>query len=61
MALKIVTFVKEAKQELGKVTWPSRDELFGSTMVVIVMTFILAAYIGSIDFILSIVMRILIR
>ncbi|MDD5085920.1 MAG: preprotein translocase subunit SecE [Candidatus Omnitrophica bacterium] len=61
MANKVTGFLRESKQELSKVTWPSKDELLGSTMVVIVMTFILAAYIGGVDFILSILMRFLIR
>ncbi len=61
MANKVTKFFREAKQELAKVTWPSKDELLGSTMVVIVMTFILAAYIGAVDFVLSALIRIIIR
>ena len=59
MANKATGFFKEAKQELDKVAWPSREELVGSTVVVIVTTLILAAFIGSVDFILSIALRIL--
>ncbi|MBI4549565.1 MAG: preprotein translocase subunit SecE [Candidatus Omnitrophica bacterium] len=59
MANKVGGFLKEAKQELDKVTWPTRDELIGSTVLVIVTTLILAAFIGAVDFILSIVLRIL--
>lgn len=54
-------FVRETRQELKKVSWPSREELLGSTGVVILMTFLMAALIGGIDFVLSILMRFLIR
>jgi len=50
---KPITFLKEVKQELSKVSWSTREELMGSTVVVIVVTFIMAAYIGIIDFGLS--------
>lgn len=59
MASKVVNFFKEAKQELDKVVWPTREELLGSTMVVIATTFIMAAFVGVVDFILSIILRVL--
>ena len=58
---KIGNFIQETRQELNKVTWPSRSELWQSTIVVIVTTLIMAIFIGSVDFCLSIVMRILFR
>jgi preprotein translocase subunit SecE len=58
MANKVASFFKETKQELDKVVWPSREELMGSTVVVIVTTLILAAFVGTVDFFLSIVLRI---
>ena len=56
---KFGEFIQETKQELNKVTWPSRDELWQSTVVVIITTFLVAAFIAAIDSALSIVMRIL--
>lgn len=50
---KVANFLKEVKQELGKVAWSTRDELLGSTVVVISVTFIMAAFIGAIDLLLS--------
>ncbi len=50
---KIKTFLLEVKAELGKVAWSTRQELMGSTMVVIVVTFLLSIYIGIIDVLLS--------
>ena len=59
MANKAASFLKEVRQELDKVVWPSREELVGSTLIVIITTLILAAFIGVVDFILSFILRIL--
>lgn len=56
----VTNFFKETKQELNKVTWPTREELWQATAVVIITTGILAVFIGIVDFILSGIMRILI-
>ena len=50
---KPANFLKEVKTELGKVSWSTRQELVGATLVVIVITFITAAFIGIIDLLLS--------
>ena len=50
---KAVNFLKEVRQELGKVSWSTRQELIGSTFVVIVVTFVVAVFIGIIDLLLS--------
>ena len=54
-------FIRETQQELKKVSWPLREELIGSTVVVIVTTLLLAVFIGVVDFFLSIFIRLLIR
>ena len=45
--------MSEVKQELKKVSWSKKEELFGATWVVIATTFFLAVYIGALDFGLS--------
>ena len=50
---KPVNFVKEVRVELGKVAWSSRQELMDATVAVIVVTGIMAIFIGLIDFILA--------
>ena len=56
----VINFFKETKQELNKVTWPTREELWQATVVVIFTTGVLAAFIGAVDFVLSGIMRLLI-
>jgi len=50
---KIIAFVKEAREELKKVNWPSRKELIESTKIVIVASILLAVFIGVLDFVLT--------
>ncbi len=50
---KITNFITEVKVEMQKVSWSSKDELIGSTTVVIVSTLLLAMFIGAIDIVLS--------
>lgn len=50
---KIKKYLKEVAAELRKVTWPTKDELVGSTIVTVVVSFIVAIFIGIVDRILS--------
>ena len=56
-----IGFVKEVKAEFTKVNWPSREELFGSTAVVIVLSLLLAIFIGIVDLTLSNILTLLLR
>jgi preprotein translocase subunit SecE len=49
IASRSVDFLREVKAELGKVSWSTREELMGSTAVVIVLTSIIAVFIFIID------------
>ena len=50
---RVVVFLREVRAELVKVNWPSQQELVGSTSVVIVLSIVLAIFIGLVDFLLS--------
>ena len=53
-------FVREVIAEFRKVTWPSRQELINSTVVVITVTVVVALFLGGVDIVLArIVERIL--
>lgn len=54
---KILKFLKEVSAELRKVTWPTKDELVGSTMVTIVVSLIVAIFIGIVDRILTLIVH----
>ncbi|MEE8405251.1 MAG: preprotein translocase subunit SecE [candidate division Zixibacteria bacterium] len=52
---KFTRFLKEVNVELRKVTWPSKDELVGSTIVVIIVSFMVAIFIGIVDKVLTLI------
>lgn len=47
---KFQNYMKEVVQELKKVSWPTMEELKGSTTVVCVFSVIMAIYIWGVDF-----------
>ena len=50
---QITNFFSEVKVEMQKVSWTTKEELTGSTVMVIITVLILALVIGIWDFILS--------
>ena len=50
---KAIGFLKEAYIELKKVSWLSRKEVIGSTIVIIIFIFAVALYVGAVDFVLT--------
>jgi len=58
---KIKNFILEVKTELTKVSWSTRQELMGATVVVIAITSIVAVFIGIIDLFLSKILSLMFR
>jgi preprotein translocase subunit SecE len=50
-------FLREVKTELKKVTWPTRKQTMGSTLVVIVLVMIISVFLGIVDMGLSTLVR----
>ena len=50
---KVIQFLSEAKVELKKVTWPTPRQTLASTSVVIIIVFIVAIYLGIVDYVLA--------
>ncbi|MFQ5823458.1 MAG: preprotein translocase subunit SecE [bacterium] len=50
---KPVKFITDVNQEMSKVSWPSYEELKGSTVIVIILSLILAVFIFFSDTILA--------
>ena len=49
VVVRFRTFLSEVVSELKKTTWPSRKEVYGTTVVVIVAVFITALYLFIVD------------
>ncbi len=54
---KGMAFLREARVELSKVTWPTRKETIASTVVVVVTVFVTTVFLGVVDFFLVKVMK----
>jgi preprotein translocase subunit SecE len=53
MKEKIIGFFTDVYKEMSKVTWPKRDELQDSTVLVLVVCLIIAAFVYLVDTIVS--------
>jgi preprotein translocase subunit SecE len=58
---KVKEFFREVKIEIKKVVFPSRDELMGSTWVVIITVLVISIFLGIVDLGLSKVVGIALR
>ena len=61
MLNKVKNFFSEVRAEMGKVTWSTREELAGSTTVVLMAMLILSSFIGVADFVFSHILSIGLR
>ncbi|MBN1620135.1 preprotein translocase subunit SecE [candidate division WOR-3 bacterium] len=61
MFKKLKDFLFESKQELGRVSWPSKQELWDSTMVVIFVSALLAVFVGIFDRIFTTLVSLIVR
>jgi len=50
---KSTRFIRDVKIELTKVSWPSREDVRGATIVVIIVVLIISFFIGLIDLIIT--------
>jgi len=49
MIEKIKQFFREVKVETAKVVYPGRDELIGSTWIVIITVIVISVFLGIVD------------
>ncbi|MBN2382130.1 preprotein translocase subunit SecE [bacterium] len=53
MFAKIMQFLRECRIELMKVSWPTRKETINSTVIIVIVVFVFAFFLGLSDIILS--------
>ena len=54
---KIAVFLKEARLELKKINWPTRQETIKYTLIVIGVSAAVALFLGGLDYILSFILK----
>ena len=56
----ITQFLREARTELSKVNWPSRQQTINYTLTVIGISLALALFLGGLDFIFETLLKVFI-
>jgi preprotein translocase subunit SecE len=46
---KLILYLKDVQSEMMKVTWPTRSELSGATIIVIILSLIMALFVKVCD------------
>lgn len=52
-----VNYFKHAFEELKKVVWPSRQETLQKTILVVIISLAIAAYLGLLDYIFTLALE----
>ena len=55
----ITGFAGDIENEAKRITWPSRQEAVKSTLAVLVVSGVFAAFLGLVDYLFSIAVRLL--
>lgn len=50
---KIIEYLKETKTELKHVIWPTKSQTLYYTLIVVILSVVIAYYLGIFDFIFS--------
>jgi preprotein translocase subunit SecE len=61
LLLRLSNYVQETKEELKKCSWPSLEELKGSTVVVMISIALLGAFTVGIDVVIAMFVRLINR
>jgi preprotein translocase subunit SecE len=58
---RVQQFFREVLAEFRRVSWPSRADVMSSTVVVVVVVFVLAFFLGAVDVGLSRIVETILR
>ena len=50
---QVTTFFSEVRSELSKVTWPKREEVIKLTIIVLLVSVVVGAYVGGLDYLFT--------
>lgn len=55
---KITTFIKEARVELRKVNWPTREQTIKYTALVVGLSLAVAIFLGALDYLFEHIIKV---
>ena len=50
---QVLTYLSEVRLELSKVTWPKRNDVIKLTLIVFIISGIVGAYTGALDYLFT--------
>ena len=50
---QVLAYLSEVRLEVSKVTWPKRNEVIKLTLIVFIISGIVGAYTGALDFVFT--------
>lgn len=50
---RVRTYITEVRSEMKRVTWPTKQEIYGITLMVVLTTFLFGAYFYATDHLFS--------
>ena len=59
--INIGSFFEEVKTEMKKVSWPTKKETIKNTTAVLGISFVIAVFLGGLDFVFTKILNIFIR
>ena len=57
--MKLIGYLQDTKQELGKVTWPTKKKVFSLVVVVFIISLVVLGYVFVADTLISFIFRLL--
>ncbi|HUI93714.1 MAG TPA: preprotein translocase subunit SecE [Chitinivibrionales bacterium] len=58
---KLIQYLKDVRAEMGKVSWPARNELMGATWLVIVLSLLMAIFVYTCDQVINRIIGLLLK
>jgi preprotein translocase subunit SecE len=59
--MNVITYLKETLSELKLVRWPTRRETINLTVIVIAISVVVGAYVGSLDYFFTNILKFITR
>ena len=57
--IKIRSFIEETMEEVRKCSWPNKDQLFESTLLVLFALVVVSAFVAALDWVLFALLKLL--
>ena len=57
MIERMVNYLKGVRQEVARVSWPTRNEVISLTALILLLTVVLTLYIWGIDGVIGLILR----